>query len=134
MWPWSVSAGTIAVFIPIVVVIGVFVTVVVSIIYQNKRKELEHKERLLAMEKGIEIPEPPPRSKKRPRHLALRTWGIVILGVGIAVVLGISGEAGAVHGLWGLILVFMGLGLIISAALERKDIERMDEEDRSATP
>lgn len=131
MWPFSISPSHIAVFIPIIVVIGVFVTVIVGVIFQNKHKELEHRERMLAMEKGISIPEPPPKTKKRPRYLALRTWGIVVLGVGIAGVLGISGAAGAVHGLWGLTLVFMGLGLIISSVLERKDIERLEEKERS---
>ncbi len=117
---FNINPSLIAMLIPIIVVIGVFAVVVTAIVIGGKNKELEHKERLIAMEKGITIPQKPTK-EKRPLYLSLRAWGFVFVALGIALVFAIGAEAGFKHGLWGLIPLLVGLGLMVSANMEKKD-------------
>lgn len=119
---FDAAPAIVAVFIPIVAVIAVFAVIIVKVIYDGKRKELEHRERLLAMEKGIELPQPPPPAEKRLTYMNLRNWGIVLTALGLILFLGISLEGGVRHGPWGLIPFAIGVGLLISAGLEAKEV------------
>lgn len=117
------EAATIAVFIPIIVVIGVFAAIITSIVVKGKHKELEHKQRLIAMEKGIPIPEPPPQPmrKKRPTYLKFRAWGLVLLFLGIVLIVSIWVAAGVIGGIWGTVPVAVGAALLVVARLEQND-------------
>ena len=117
---FGIDAAVVAIFIPIIVVIGVFAAVITSVVVSGKQKELEHKERLVAMEKGMPIPEKPLK-EKRPLYLSLRAWGFVFVALGIALVFAIGAEAGFTHGLWGLIPLLVGLSLLLASNLEKKD-------------
>ncbi|MBN1885720.1 MAG: hypothetical protein JW876_09405 [Candidatus Krumholzibacteriota bacterium] len=117
---FEINPDVIAVTIPIMFLIGAVAVVITAIVTRAGHKELLHKERLAAMEKGIPIPEEPARLRP-PRYLAIRAWGLVFLFVGIAVMVGIIAEAGIRHGLWGLIPTAMGAALLLSAQLERSE-------------
>ncbi|HMA75876.1 MAG TPA: DUF6249 domain-containing protein [Candidatus Krumholzibacteriaceae bacterium] len=111
-----------AIMIPIIVVVGTVAIIITAIILGMRQKELKHKETILAMEKGIDIPEEP-EEKKRPRYFSIRMWGLIFTFTGIAVVLGIWAAAGILNGVWGLIPTFLGLALLMAAHLEKKEID-----------
>jgi hypothetical protein len=111
--------------IPIVAVVGGMAIAIVGVITKGKEEELRHKERIIAMEKGIPIPEmpaPAPR-KEKPRYLAIRAWGLVITLIGVAVMISISVGSALRNGIWGLIPTALGVGLLLAAWLEKRDME-----------
>ena len=114
---------TIATLIPITAIMGGIAIAIVAIIMGARKKELEHKERLLAMEKGIEIPQPY-EPEKRPSYRSNRTAGLVMTLLGIAIMVANWAVAGTKGGVWGLIPMAIGIGLLISSALEKKEVEK----------
>jgi hypothetical protein len=96
--------------------------------HQSRRKRLEiiHQERLVAMEKGIPLPEFPLESTPSPRGIdptgVLPILGIVLfsLSVGTMIVLYRTLEA-EVHGFWvsPLPFAFLGVGLLAFHFLKR---------------
>jgi NADH:ubiquinone oxidoreductase subunit 3 (subunit A) len=118
---FQVRPDVIAVTIPIVFLLGAIAVTITALILESGRKEQKHKERLAAMEKGIPIPEEPVKQSP-PRYLAMRAWGLVFTLFGVALVVGISAEKGINHGLWGLLPLSIGVALLISAYMERKDL------------
>lgn len=120
---FEVDPEVIAVTIPIMFLIGAVAVIITAIVTRAGQKELLHKERLTAMEKGIPIPEEP-KEARPPRYMAIRAWGFVFFFIGIALIIGISAEAGIRHGLWGLIPAGIGAALLISAWLERSETGR----------
>ncbi len=120
---FDIDPDVIALLIPILAVLGAFGTAITAIIIGGKERELEHKERLIAMEKGIPIPEPP-KKKRHPRYLAVRAWGLVMTFLGIALVVAISAQTEVKYGLWGLLPLAVGVGLILAAAYEKNEIAR----------
>jgi amino acid transporter len=123
----TMSLGTLgvehfAMLIPIVSIMGGITIAIVAIVMAARKKELEHKERIIAMEKGIEIPiEPPKEEKRRPKHRTHRTSGLVVTFVGIALSFAMYVSGGPEAGVWGLPILAVGLGLLVSSFLERKD-------------
>jgi len=79
----------------------VFAMIIVAIIVEGKGKELEHKERLLAIEKGIELPEA--KAKWKPSYKTIRVWGLVTFGVGMGFLIAMWVTLGIVGGVWGLL-------------------------------
>jgi hypothetical protein len=118
---FNVGPEMLAVLIPISAVIGTIAIIITAIILGMREKELKHKETILAMEKGIELPKEPEK-RKRPRYFTIRMWGFIFAFIGIGVVLGIWGAAGIMHGVWGLVPTFLGLALLLSAHLEKKEL------------
>lgn len=112
-----------AIFIPILAVIGTFAMIITVIIMSNREKELKHRERLIAMEKGIEIPQEPIK-EKRPAYLSLRAWGLVLLIVGIVLFFALWVQVGFKFCVWGLMPAAIGAGLLISAVKERGDVRK----------
>jgi len=95
---------------------------------RQRRLEIVHQERLVAMEKGIPLPElpiDPPRVEKGPNPQATLVHGIVwtALGIGSMIALGFNGSPAdlpasssrAFSSLWAFPLpfVFLGLGLVL---------------------
>ncbi|MDD4858319.1 MAG: DUF6249 domain-containing protein [Candidatus Krumholzibacteria bacterium] len=118
------DAGVVALLIPIIAVLGGMAIAVVGVLAKGKEEELKHKERILAMEKGIPIPqETKPVQKVKPRYLAFRAWGLVITLIGLALVLSISVAKGIEAGIWGLIPTALGVGLLLASVLEKRDVE-----------
>ena len=114
---FNVGPEMLAILIPITAVIGTVAIIITAIILGMREKELKHKETVLAMEKGIELPKEPEK-KKRPRYFTIRMWGFIFTFIGIPVLLGIWGAAGIVHGVWGLVPTFLGLALLLAEHLE----------------
>ncbi len=122
----------IAVFIPIFVVAGAIVIVVTAIIVQGRKKDLEHRERLAAMEKGIPLPEPIIQQKQqKPAYSGRRAVGLIFVGIGLALTIILWTIEGSHGGVWGLLPLFMGLGLIIAAILDKREFEEIKARERA---
>ena len=124
------NPDTLAVMIPITAIMGGIVIAIVAIVISGRKKELEHKERLLAMEKGIEIPQPPTR-ECRPAYQGNRSGGFVMTFIGIAITVANWTVGGTKAGVWGLIPLAIGVGLLISAAVEKKEAEKREAQGRA---
>ena len=120
---FDLSPQLVAIFIPILAVVGTFAMIITVIIMSNRERELKHKERVIAMEKGIEIPAEPVK-EKRPAYLTIRAWGLVLFLVGLALCLALWVGVGFKYSLWGLMPAAIGAGLLISAAKEHSDLTK----------
>ena len=119
---------TIAIFIPIILVFGGILIAITGIIIKGRNKDLEHRERLVAMEKGLPLPEPE-IAVRRPVHSGRRVGGLVMFGIGLATTIAIWTVEGANGGVWGLIPLFIGVGLLIAAALDKKEYDEAKREE-----
>jgi hypothetical protein len=111
--------------IPITAVMGGIAIAIVSIIMGARKKELEHKERLIAMEKGIDIPQTT-QIEHRPVYQSNRTAGYVMTLLGVAITIAISVSGGISGGVWGLVPLAIGIGLLISSTIEKNEVERKE--------
>ena len=109
-------------------IFGGIAIAIVGIIMGGRKKELQHKERIVAMEKGIEVPPLEQQKEKcaRPHHAANRTGGLVLVGFGVAITIALWGTAGLQGGVWGLLPLGIGAGLLVSSHLEKGERERND--------
>jgi hypothetical protein len=129
-----VDAETIALSIPILAVMGGILIAITAIVMQARRKDLEHRERIIAMEKGIALPVDAPVKQERPRYSSRRANGLVLTGIGIALTISMWVEDGPDDGIWGLIPLFIGIGLLIAAHLDKKEWERDRELEGKRSP
>ena len=108
----------VALLVPICgIIFGVGIGIVAIVAGHRQRiqkAELRHRERILAIEKGLELPsdspEPDPGIDKRPRHL-LR--GLILLFVGLAVTTALSQTVNGGAYLYGLIVAAVGVAYLI---------------------
>jgi hypothetical protein len=126
-----ITPSHLGLLIPILFVCGSIVVAIVAIIVQGRNKDLEHRERLIAMEKGIPLPEPPaacikPAKPQRPIHSLRRSWGLVFVGIGIALFTILASLAGLKYGAWGMLPLLIGAGLITGAVLDKKEFEERE--------
>jgi len=116
--------GIVALFIPLFgIVFGILVAIVV-IVTQHRQKiqraELRHKERLAAIDKGLELPPDagdPEDAGKRSRSGSLRS-GLIGLGIGIVLYFAIGKVADEDVALFGLIPAAIGLANLIFYFIE----------------
>lgn len=122
--------GILPFLIPIVAIVMALAIPIVAIItdYAKRRSffELHHKERLAAIEKGVELPPLPPElfgtvPKGRPRYL-LRGLVWLFVGLGLVVALGVTDYTDRL-GLLGLIPAGVGLAYLIYYFAEGKRVE-----------
>jgi hypothetical protein len=116
------STGTFALTIPIIIIFGGIAVAITAIIMSGRKKELLHKERLISIEKGIQLPAEPVKVEK-PKYGGTRTAGLVIFLVGFALTIALFATEGS-EGVWGLLPMAMGAGLLIGAHLEKQEYER----------
>lgn len=88
-------------------------------------RELEHKERLLALEKGLPLPEEPPAGFSPAGLLSLALAAgllLVFLGGGVALALYLGAESRSESTRWsyGLIPVMAGVGLLLYSWIGRR--------------
>jgi hypothetical protein len=117
-----IDPEVVAITIPLLSIFGGVAIAITAIVMSARKKELMHKERVLAMEKGIDIPVEP-RELKRPSYLHNRSAGLVMTFLGIALTIALFAVAGKDGGVWGLIPLAIGIGLLVSSTLERRDLE-----------
>ncbi len=121
LFAW-IDPEVVAIFIPILAVLGGAFIAVTAVIMNGRRKELEHRERILAMEKGITPPQPPVEVE-RPKFSSRRANGLVMTGIGLALTIAMWSAGGDNAGMWGLIPLFIGIGLLIAGALDKKEYD-----------
>jgi hypothetical protein len=119
------TEGQMTMLIPIIaIILSMSVAIVLILaVHWHKTKQIEqrHKERMAAIDKGLDLPMDPIKvdAPSRPRYL-LR--GLVWLGVGLAVVYGARPALDAEASSFGWIPVAVGLAYLIFYFLEgRKD-------------
>jgi hypothetical protein len=114
--------------IPLAAVVGVFTMIAIAIAYQGRLREMQIKERIALIEKGIvpppELERPASRARMRRYRAAQQfiTIGVTFVGIGLAVGIIIAvagGQVRAGYGVGGAIAVF-GLALIVNGILVRK--------------
>ena len=117
----------IAVLIPVVAIIFGVAVAIVSILAAHRqrmqRAELRHRERIAAIEKGLELPIDPPEvglaPARRPRHLL---WGLVLALGGVALTAAFYQMGGGDFPyLYGLIPVAVGIAYVIYYIVEGRD-------------
>ena len=116
--------GMVALFIPLFGIVFGILVAIVAIVTQHRQKiqraELRHKERLAAIDKGLELPPDagdPEDAGKRPRSGSLRS-GLIGLSVGIVLYFALDRVTGDEVALFGLIPAAIGLANLIFYFIE----------------
>ena len=115
----------VAVFIPIVaIVMSLAIPIVFAIVDYRRRRDIveaHHKERMAAIERGMELPPLPdayfqsPRSDRRPRYLLA---GMIWLFIGLALLVALWQIAGDQVAYFALIPVGVGAALLLYYLIE----------------
>ena len=108
--------------IPIVGIIasfsGMALIIFLVLFYNHKKRQTQSREILAAIEKGIEVPFPPPVKKN------YRNQGLIWTAVGIALFVGIWFSSNEIAGaIWGLLPLLVGVAFLLIHYLERKEGE-----------
>ncbi len=125
----------ISVMIPVVFMLCAVAIVIFSIHRRFKVRELEHQERLAAIEKGYEIPSQQPAQKPKSHYPF--AWPFVFMGVGVALIITYIVNVSSRHytdpeGLgFGLTFLFIGGGLFLSRIYGVRK-EEMDKREEAA--
>jgi len=128
------SEGTMAMLIPIIAIIASFTVVVVIVlaVLHNRRirHEMLHRERMMALEKGLPVPMDYSEGQSRRRPYVT---GLIWAGVGLAVILWGIIESENDLNAWGLIPFFVGVALLIGDRIAVKR-ERRNHSDSTMYP
>lgn len=120
----------VAISIPILAVAGGVLIAITAIVTKGREKEQEHRERVLAIEKGM-APPPPPAEVERPKYSSRRANGLVMTGIGLALTVAMWVEDGADSGVWGLIPLFIGIGLLIAGSIDKREYDERQRAERN---
>jgi hypothetical protein len=121
------NEDAIAVFIPIVaIVMSLSIPIVYTIMDYKRRRDIveaHHRERLAAIERGVDIPPLPesfyqPISRRPPRTGSTLLPGLIWLFIGIALFVALGAVAGHGVSYFGLIPAGIGLAYLIYYAVE----------------
>jgi hypothetical protein len=128
------TSDVIGVFIPIVAIVFGIGMGMLSVWTEHKRRsqllEQSHRERMIALEKGLPMPEIPTGLLSRktddatPRNAPLRAMrsGLTMLGIGIVLYFGLDRLTGGDVALFGLIPAVIGVSnLVYAGLLARKE-------------
>jgi predicted membrane-bound spermidine synthase len=112
-----------ALFIPIIgIILGVTIAIV-SIVTGHRQKlqrnDMRHKERLAAIEKGLEIPPEPVEPENGKKSSALRS-GFIGLFVGIVLYFALRAVVDSEVALFGLIPAAVGIANLLAHFLEAR--------------
>lgn len=110
-------------FIPIIgIILGVTIAIVAIITSHRQkvqRNDMRHKERLAAIEKGLEIPPDPVESENGKKTGGLRS-GLIGLFVGIVLYFALNEVADSDVALFGLIPAAVGIANLLTYFLEAR--------------
>jgi hypothetical protein len=121
----SSDPASMAMLIGLAFVVGSFAVIIIIVLVtvrsRRAKAEMLHRERMLALEKGVPIP---PDYLESPRRKRPYVAGLIWAGIGLgAVVWGIvEGESDA--NAWGLIPFFVGIALLIGDWLSSRREQR----------
>lgn len=117
----SEVGNLLALFMPIIGIIGGVAIAIVSIIAAHRvkmqRNDMRHKERLAAIEKGLEIPTEPVEPENGKKSSALKS-GVTGLLVGVVLYFALGEVAGDDVALFGLIPAAIGVANLVFYFLE----------------
>jgi hypothetical protein len=138
MQPSELILPMMGITIPIIAILGGVGIALTAFKHQARRAELEHQERMLAIEKGVPLPPAmlPPVRRRNPY-----VFGFILIGVGLAMIIAMNIEGDPDWG-WGLTLLLPGLGILLanwlfsrSKALENGRASRLNGgSDLAGTP
>lgn len=114
----------------IIIPLAFFATVVLivyfSIKYRNRAKELDHKERMLAIEKGVALPEMPdmPQTKRKEHNPFMAPF--ILMGIGMGYFAKWTFDSGW-STIGGYVVFFMGLGMLAAHLLNQRQQKKREE-------
>ena len=126
--------------IPILAIVMGIGAGMIAIVADFRKKrilfELHHKERMLAIERGMEVPPLPEEffgaaPRGRCANGRSRYRGIIFILVGLTLYLAPGGMMPHIATEWGLVIAAWGLGKLVVDLLNRRD-ERLQEERAAA--
>lgn len=134
------SEDVVAVFIPIVaIVMSLMIPIVFQIVDYRRRRDIveaHHKERMAAIERGLEIPPLPDAffspldRNKRPRHLLT---GMIWFFIGLALFVALGAVAGEDVRYFGLIPAGVGAAFLVYYFVEgRREVAEFRSEREAA--
>lgn len=119
-----------ALLIPIIgIILGVTIAIVAIVTGHRQklqRNDMRHKERLAAIEKGLEIPPEPVEPENGRKSGALRS-GLIGLFVGIVLYFALREVAGSDVALFGLIPAAVGIANLLAWFLEGRKVNTRKE-------
>ncbi len=109
-------------WIPIVAIIfsvgGTLAVIVFAFYFDYRKRQSQSQEVLAAIEKGIEVPFPPPKEPRKRNYLNLGLiWSLVGIALFFAIWVSSKELAGAV---WGLLPLALGIAFLLIAYFEKK--------------
>ncbi|TKJ38397.1 hypothetical protein CEE37_12825 [candidate division LCP-89 bacterium B3_LCP] len=114
----------IGVLLPAIFILAGLVIAIAAFRHRAKRNQLEHQERMLALEKGVALPEAvmPPARQSNPYF-----WGIVMVAFGLALLVGYAVDGAVEFIIWGAIFLFVGAAVLTANLLNIKHRRERDE-------
>jgi hypothetical protein len=113
MQPSELILPMMGITIPIIAIVGGIGIALAAFRHQAKRAELEHQERMLAIEKGVPLPPAmlPPARRRNPY-----IFGFILIGIGLAMMFAMQIEGDRDWG-WGFMFLLPGLGILLANLL-----------------
>ena len=107
-------------WIPIVAIVlsmgGTFTAIIFALYYNYLKRQSQSREILAAIEKGIEVPFPPPRKYNR------RSQGIFWIAIGLALTIALGVSTGNWRiAVWGLLPLAAGVAAFLISKGEKSD-------------
>lgn len=102
--------------IPLTFILGITAIVVVAIFVGHRSARLRYEIIQLALKENREIPD----DLLRPRRHDAILPGLILTGLGLALGIALGVAVAPVYAVWGLILLFMGLAMLIYGPVRRK--------------
>lgn len=110
-------SGIIESMVELLAPLGFFALVALIVYFaiqaHHKRNKMEHEERMLALEKGVDITMSPSHPKKI-KHRNPYAWPFVLIASGLAIVAGVIIQGDFKEMIWGLVCLFIGAAMMLA--------------------